>query len=44
LIKHDIILLKDLTEMDVKMIQTLLLLPEDKAAALKKQADELCLC
>jgi len=26
------------------MIQTLLLLPEDKAAALKKQADELCLC
>lgn len=44
LIKHNIILLKDLTEMDVKMIQTLLLLPEDKAAALKKQADELCLC
>ena len=43
LIKHNIILLKDLAAMDVKEIKTMLSLPENKAFALKKQVDELCL-
>lgn len=44
LIKENIILLKDLADMDVKDIKKLLLLPEKTAFKLKKQADELCLC
>lgn len=44
LIKENIILLKDLTEMEVKDIKKLLSLSEKKASALKKEADELCLC
>ncbi|MBI5675195.1 MAG: restriction endonuclease [Nitrospirae bacterium] len=44
LINRNIILLKDLAEMNVGEIGKMLSLPENKAAALKKQADELCLC
>jgi Holliday junction resolvase-like predicted endonuclease len=44
LIKENVILLKDLAEMEVKDIKKLLSLPEKKAFKLKKQADELCLC
>ncbi len=43
LIENRIILLKDLAEMDVRDIRKALSLPEKKAAALKDQADELCL-
>jgi hypothetical protein len=44
LFDHNIILLKDLAEMEVIDIRKTLSLPEKKAAALKKQADALCLC
>jgi len=44
LIDHNIILIKDLVEMDIREISKMLSLHESKAAALKKQADELCLC
>ena len=44
LIAHDIILLKDLAGMDIKDMMRMLSLPEKKALALKKQADDLCLC
>lgn len=44
LINRNIILLKDLAEMNAGEIGKMLSLPESKAAALKKQADELCLC
>lgn len=44
LIQKDIILLKDLADRKVRDIRKLLSLPEHKAAALKKQADDLCLC
>jgi hypothetical protein len=42
LFEHNIILLKDLTEMEVKNIRKMLSLPEKKAFALKRQADSLC--
>lgn len=44
LINHNIILLKDLAGMDAREIGKMLSLSENKAVALKKQADELCLC
>jgi hypothetical protein len=44
LLKENIILLRDLVEMSVRDIRHILSLPEKKAAALKKQADELCGC
>ena len=44
LIAHDIILLKDLAGMDVKDMMRMLSLPGKKASALRKQADDLCLC
>jgi len=44
LLKENIILLKDLVSMNVRDIRHILSLPEKKAAALKKQADELCQC
>lgn len=44
LLKEDIILVKDLVDMNVRDIRRILSLPERKAAALKKQADELCQC
>ncbi|MCK5426861.1 MAG: hypothetical protein KAJ34_04130, partial [Thermodesulfovibrionia bacterium] len=44
LIKKNIILLKDLADMEVKDIKKMLSLPGKKAFNLKKQADELCLC
>jgi hypothetical protein len=44
LIKQDIILLKDLAEMKETEIAKMLSLPHNKALALKKQADQLCLC
>lgn len=44
IVEKNIILLKDLAEMEVKDIKKILALPEKKASALKKQADELCLC
>lgn len=44
LINRNIILLKDLAGMDAREIGKMLPLSENKAAALKKQADELCLC
>lgn len=44
LIAQNIILLKDLVDMDVTEIMQRLSLPEKKADTLKKQADELCLC
>ncbi len=43
LFEHNIILLKNLAEMDVKKIKTLLSLPEKKAVTIKEQADQLCL-
>ncbi|MDO8282305.1 MAG: restriction endonuclease [Thermodesulfovibrionia bacterium] len=44
LIKEDIILLKDLAVMSEGRIAKMLSLTPRKAAALKKQADDLCLC
>jgi hypothetical protein len=44
LIENNIILLKDLVAMDIMEIKKMLSLPENKASALKKRADELCLC
>ena len=44
LLKENIILLKDLVSMNIRDIRHILSLPEKKAAALKKQADELCRC
>jgi Holliday junction resolvase-like predicted endonuclease len=44
LIKRDIILLKDLLEMKETEIEKMLSLTHRKAIALKKQADQLCLC
>jgi Holliday junction resolvase len=44
LIKENIILLKDLTEVDTRDLRKILSLPEKIAVSLKKQADELCLC
>jgi Holliday junction resolvase len=44
LINHNVILLKDLIGIDISEISRMLSLPENKAAALKKQADELCRC
>jgi hypothetical protein len=44
LINEDIILLKDLVEMSPAEISKLLSLTDRKAHALKKQAEELCLC
>lgn len=44
LIEQNIILLKDLAGMNAQDIRSRLSLPEKKAAALKKQADDLCLC
>lgn len=44
LIKEDIILLKDLAGMKNSEIEKMLKLTPKKAAALKKQADQLCLC
>jgi len=44
LIHEDIILLKDLVEMSPAEISKLLSLTDRKAHALKKQAEELCLC
>ncbi len=44
LFDHNIVLLKDLAGMDVERIRTMLSLDKKKAAALKKQADELCFC
>ncbi len=44
LFEQNIILLKTLSEMKIKEIQTILSLPENKARALKKQADALCSC
>jgi Holliday junction resolvase len=44
LLKANIILLKDLVAMNLRDIRQILSLPEGKAAALKKQADELCRC
>jgi len=44
LINRNIILLKDLAGMDAGEIGKMLSLSENKASALKKQADELCLC
>jgi hypothetical protein len=43
LIKQNIVLLKDLTEMEMKDISKILSLSEKKAVALKEQANELCL-
>jgi hypothetical protein len=37
-------LLKDLVAMNIRDIRQILSLPEKKAAALKKQAVELCQC
>jgi Holliday junction resolvase len=44
LLKENIILLKDLVAMNIRDIRQILSLPEKKAAALKKQAVELCQC
>lgn len=44
LIQKDIILLKDLVDMSLVDISKLLSLTNKKAIALKKQAEELCLC
>jgi Holliday junction resolvase-like predicted endonuclease len=44
LINKDIILLKDLSEMQTEDIKSLLSLPQNKAESLKKQADALCRC
>ena len=44
LIANNIILLKDLAGMNITEIMRILSLPERKASALKKQADDLCLC
>lgn len=44
LIQKDIILLKDLADRKISDIKKFLSLPEHKAAALKRQADDLCLC
>lgn len=44
LIAQDIILLKDLAGIEVSSIMSMLSLSEKKATALKKQADDLCLC
>jgi hypothetical protein len=44
LIAHNIILLKDLAAMNTRDIRKMLSLPEVKASALKKQADDLCSC
>jgi Holliday junction resolvase len=44
LLKENIILLKDLVSMNVRDIRNMLSLSEKRAAALKKQADELCKC
>ncbi len=44
IIEHNIILLKDLADMETNEIKKILGLPEKKAFALKKQADELCFC
>lgn len=44
LIDQNIILVKDLAGMDAAEIQKMLSLTERKAASLKKQVDELCLC
>ena len=44
LLKENIILLKDLVAMNVRDIRQILSLTAEKAAALKKQADELCQC
>ncbi len=43
LIRENIILLKDLTTIDLKDIRKMLSLPENKALALKRQAEDLCL-
>lgn len=44
LIKRNIILIKDLAGIDLSEISRMLSLTEKKAATLKKQVDELCLC
>ena len=44
LISRNIVLLKDLTEMDTDDIQSMFSLSKGKAVALKEQADSLCLC
>ncbi len=44
LFDHNIILLKDLANMEVKEITAKLSIQGKKAAALKKQADALCMC
>lgn len=44
LLNENIILLRDLVEMNVQDIRRLLALPEGKAAALRKQAEEVCRC
>jgi len=44
LFDEDIILLKDIIEIDVPEIQSMLTIPKNKAELLKKQADKLCFC
>ncbi len=44
LLKNNIILLKDLVDLNVEDIRKMLSLNKNKAVALKRQADDLCLC